>query len=103
VASAGADRGVPGGPGGDALRGRSGRRPERRLVRDVALHVPADAARGLPRPRGPQLGVLRPVQGGGRQGEPPARAEDPGGHRGQDPVPAVASASGGQDGLEERN
>lgn len=96
---AGADRGVPGGPSGDAVRGSPGRHPERRLVRDLAVPVPSVAADGLPRPRGHQLDVPRHVQAGGYRGEPAARAEDPGGHRGQEPVPAVPSAPGCQDGV----
>ena len=46
----GADRGVPGGASGGALRGGAGGHPERGLVRDMAVHVPAAAADRLPRP-----------------------------------------------------
>ena len=94
---AGADWGVPSGSCREAVRGSLGRHPERRLVRDMAVDVPADAAHRLHRPRGPQLAVLRAVQ---RQtGEPAAEPENAGRHRSQALLRTVASASPGyQDG-----
>jgi hypothetical protein len=67
----------------------------------MAVHVPAAAADRLPRPRGPGLDVRRHVQGDHPR-EAAARAEDHGGHRSQKAVPAVASATADQGGLETR-
>lgn len=91
---AGADRGVSSGPCGEADRGSLGRHPERGLVRDMAVAVPAGTARRLPRPRGPQLAVPRAVQRQRRGAA--AEPEYAGRHRSQALLPAVvAPASSG--------
>jgi hypothetical protein len=97
---AGADRGVPSGPCGEAVRlcevALDGH-PERGLVRDMAVAVPAGTARRLPRPRGPQLSVPRAVQRQRRGAA--AEPEDAGRHRSQALLPAVvAPASSGHQG-----
>lgn len=71
--------------------------PERGLVRDMAVAVPAGTARRLPRPRGPQLSVPRAVQRQRRGAA--AEPEDAGRHRSQALLPAVvAPASSGHQG-----